>query len=171
MRAPLTQSLGGVDLSSWRTCLRGAGAALTRAEMAATMEILTNILELDPGMQLSRKLGGELLFIPRVKLGSNCKADPKLVHYRPVYAREQFLGGGAGTTGVRSENCRRPLQKTGSWHVERRAEGHMLGCTRQVVVATGGSLICNFMKLICFSANDCVKRQSFPCETTATPVE
>jgi hypothetical protein len=55
------------------------------------------------------------------------------------------------------------------WKEELR--GHKLGCTRQVVVATGGSLICNFMKLICFSANDCVKRQSFPCETTATPVE
>jgi hypothetical protein len=123
MRAPLTQSLGGLDLSSWRTCLRGAGAALTRTAMAATMEILTNILELDPGMQLSRELGGGLLFIPRVKLGSKCKTGPKLVHYRPVCAREQLLGGGAGTTGVRSENCRRPLQRTGSWHVERRAEG------------------------------------------------
>lgn len=93
-----------------------------RAAMAVTTVILTNIMELDPVMQLSRKPGGELLFIPRVKLGCNCKADPKLVHHRLVCAREQLLGGGAGTTGMRSENCRWPLQKTGSWHVERRAE-------------------------------------------------
>jgi hypothetical protein len=48
---------------------------------------------------------------------------------------------------------------------------HKLSCTRQVVVAMGGSLICNFMKLIFFSANDCVKRQSLPCSTAAAPVE
>jgi hypothetical protein len=138
--------------------------------MAATMEILTNILELDPGMQLSRKLGGELLFIPRIK---HCKADPKLVHHRPMQGSNFCVAGqerpacAPKTAGGR---CRK--QEVGMWKEELR--GHklsVLSCTRQVVVATGGSLICNFMKLVFFSANDCIKRRSFPCLAAAAPVE
>jgi hypothetical protein len=40
--------------------------------------------------------------------------------------RKQHHGSGAGTAGVRSENCRPPLLKTGSWAVVNRDEGHSL---------------------------------------------
>jgi hypothetical protein len=132
MRAPLTQSLEGMDLPSWRTCLTGAGAALTRAAIAATTEILRNILTLDPGMQLSRNLGDKSLFIPRIKLGPSNNADPRKCHHgsgHTCMGKEAPARVGQRWVGLSSENCRSPLQKPGSacgktrWLVEACAQG------------------------------------------------
>jgi hypothetical protein len=117
---------------------------LTRAAIAATTEILRNILTLDPGMQLSRNLGDKLLFIPRIKLGPSNNADPRKCHHgsgHTCMGKEAPARVGQRWVGLCSENCRSPLQKPGSacgktrWLVEACAQagGHVV-------------LICNFMK-------------------------
>ena len=79
--------------------------------MATTTEILTNILELDPGMQLPRNLGDKLLFIPRIKDRPSNKADPTNRHDGSGHTCRQAPGQDQlQTAGVCTENCRSPMQ-------------------------------------------------------------
>jgi hypothetical protein len=134
----------------------GAGAALTRAAMATTTEILTNILELDPGMQLSRNLGDQLLFIPRTKDGPGNQVEPGDHHDVPGSHLQAPGQDKLGTTGVRTEKRRSPLGRTGSWHVEfKKLRSSLSGQGRWRLQSWPAYH--NFMILILFPANDCIK--------------
>lgn len=89
--------------------------------MAARAEILTNILRLDPGMQLSRKVGKQLPFIPRIKLDPSSNADPRNRH------------DGLGHTCMRKE----PISLDGQGRSGRRAHRKL-----QVAVAVGRKWAC-----------------------------